>query len=243
VATNDFAVVVLSKYPDILQPLLESIEQFEDPVPRIIVVQDRNEAELPSWCESVRVYAEPFCFAKNANIGIKQAGKSDVLLANDDVRLIEPNTFQTLAAHANLIPSFGIVSPRIKGCVGNPYQNVDGPWPPGASWLDCRGRTLETPTLAFVCVYIKRRLIDEIGLLDENFVQYGWEDNDLCLRARRADWKTVIFKSPVIQHGDGSAGNHRGRNWSLSYARDGELTTSANYQYLLSKYAPEKVSS
>jgi GT2 family glycosyltransferase len=132
------------------------------------------------------------------------------------------------------------VSPKIKGCAGNDYQMTDGPWPYGATWVELRGRTVESPTLAFVTVYLKRRMLDEIGLLDEGFTAYGFEDTDACLRARQAGWKTVIFREPVIMHGDGSSGNRRGQNWSLSYARNPDIGSQLNYDYFLRKHGAKR---
>ena len=44
----------------------------------------------------------------------------------------------------------------------------------------------EPRTVAFVCVLIPRRTIERIGLLDERFCFYGFDDNDYCRRARIA---------------------------------------------------------
>ena len=82
-------------------------------------------------------------------------------------------------------------------------------------------------------------MISTIGPLDENFVGYGFEDNDYCIRARRAGWETGITRQVCVKHGSGGDQLRRGENWSLSFAKETE-TRKDNLQYFLSKY-PQKV--
>lgn len=49
------------------------------------------------------------------------------------------------------------------------------------------------------CMFIRRKLIDEIGLLDENFF-FGVEDIDYCHRAKDAGWKNVYFPLASVVH-------------------------------------------
>ena len=44
--------------------------------------------------------------------------------------------------------------------------------------------------------------IERVGLLDEQFTGYGYEDNDYCLRMRRAGLELGIVPSVVMGHGD-----------------------------------------
>ena len=46
----------------------------------------------------------------------------------------------------------------------------------------------------------KRRLIEEIGLLDESFGSGNFEDDDLCLRASLAGYRNVIAGDVFIHH-------------------------------------------
>lgn len=54
------------------------------------------------------------------------------------------------------------------------------------------------------CLFIRRRVLDEVGLLDENFFLFC-EDVDLCLRAKKKGWKVFYFPFlTVIHHVGGS---------------------------------------
>jgi GT2 family glycosyltransferase len=80
--------------------------------------------------------------------------------------------------------------------------------------------------VCFPCVYIKRELINKIGLLDEDYIYYGFDDNDYCLKANEADYWTMITNKLYVKHGLGGAKLERGLNWSLSFARQGQQQTN-----------------
>ena len=158
---------------------------------RIIVVDDGAKKDWQesdpkvSWVEGKK----PFVYAANANIGIAAAGKDDVVLMGDDCEVRSPSAFDLLRETAARMDA-GIVSAGINGPVSNPIQ----------SWRS-DGSTVESPNeLAFVCVYIPRRGLDEVGPLDEQFVGYGCEDVDFCWRIRDRGLKFFINNRAQIAH-------------------------------------------
>lgn len=62
------------------------------------------------------------------------------------------------------------------------------------------GETLNFPRIAFLFTLIKREVIEKIGGLDERFSPGNYEDDDFCLRAQIAGFKTVIAKDVFIHH-------------------------------------------
>ena len=46
---------------------------------------------------------------------------------------------------------------------------------------------------------VRREVIDQVGLLDEHFFMY-FEDNDWCLRIRKAGWKVYYNPHAEIIH-------------------------------------------
>jgi GT2 family glycosyltransferase len=158
----------------------------------VIVVDDGARAgaaaALPgiTWVAGVK----PFVFARNANAGIQAAAPADVLLLNDDTRLLSYGGLQAMARALGERPDVGLCSAAIRGVVGNPRQlPADGE--------DVR---LEPETLAFVAVFIPRRVFDRLGPLDERFIGYGWEDNDYCARARAAGWLLAVADCCIFDH-------------------------------------------
>ncbi|MCK4419552.1 glycosyltransferase family 2 protein [Candidatus Aerophobetes bacterium] len=49
------------------------------------------------------------------------------------------------------------------------------------------------------CLLARRKAIEEVGLLDENFFMY-YEDADWCYRMRKKDWKTYYFPFFEVVH-------------------------------------------
>jgi hypothetical protein len=56
----------------------------------------------------------------------------------------------------------------------------------------------------------RRRLVDEIGRLDDRFSPYGFEDAEFCIRAMRAGYRNYIDTGTWLWHGTDD--RHRQRN-------------------------------
>jgi GT2 family glycosyltransferase len=131
---------------------------------------------------------KPFIFSHNVNLGIDAAGTNDCLLVNDDVILKTQNGFTNLARAGQ---NYGVTS-AVTNSVGNVNQT---PKQGGGSIR------FEPRTLAFVCVYLPRSIIEAVGKLDERFgVCYGGEDNDYCRRVVLAGYKLCIYNECFVDH-------------------------------------------
>ena len=49
------------------------------------------------------------------------------------------------------------------------------------------------------CMFIKKQVLEEIGLFDERFILYA-EDTDLCYRIKQAGWKIMYVPNVSIVH-------------------------------------------
>ncbi|NOX19354.1 MAG: glycosyltransferase family 2 protein [Chlorobi bacterium] len=83
-----------------------------------------------------------------------------------------------------------------------------------------KGKFFEFPRVAFLCALIKREVIEKIGGLDERFSPGNYEDDDYCLRAQLAGFKTVVALDVFVHH-----------YGSKSFTAEGE----EKYQRLLQK--------
>ena len=64
-----------------------------------------------------------------------------------------------------------------------------------------RGRMrLAASTLGFFCVALSRRVLDEVGLLDEDFQVGFFEDDDYCRRVELAGFEIAIAEDVFIHH-------------------------------------------
>jgi GT2 family glycosyltransferase len=194
----NYSVIIPSARPANLISCVRALRANEPDLPpeRILVVDDgaRAEAEghLPGvrWVDGVK----PFVFARNVNRGLQHVD-TDVILLNDDAYLATRNGLSQLVATARQRDKIGICSAGIRGIVGNANQHTRG----SASWR------AEFNALAFVCVYIAREVIAKIGPLDEQFVGYGFEDNDYCRRALAAGFHLAVWDGCVVEHKDASS--------------------------------------
>lgn len=63
-----------------------------------------------------------------------------------------------------------------------------------------KNKITQFPRVAFLCTLIKKEVIEKIGGLDERFTPGNFEDDDFCLRAQLAGYKTVIANDVFIHH-------------------------------------------
>ena len=181
-------VVIPSALASNLIPCVQSIYELSGLCNSIIVVDDgaRDGLDLPvTWVDGVK----PFVFARNVNLGIAAAGDADVILMNDDAILTTAFGFSwwadAMQKWRNTVCSAAIV-----GTVCNPRQLAQS----------SDTFRAEPKHLAFVCVYIPRPVINRIGLLDERFTAYGYEDFDYCRRVREAGCRLATWDGCVVDH-------------------------------------------
>jgi hypothetical protein len=193
-------IIVLSRFPDIFEPCRTSADLLA-PYSDKVLVRDGHDIIDPSGWTTIQGPEGPFIYSRNVNLGINQT-KDSVLLVNDDVRFVSPCTIEAMEKVLITHPDIGILSPKIDGGVGNADQS-------GVT----ESVRYTRQRIAFVCVLIRRAVIAQIGLLDENFSGYGEEDTDFCRRAVVAGWKMACTADAIVKHGHGK------EKWSSSYQR------------------------
>jgi GT2 family glycosyltransferase len=209
------SIIVPSRFPDIFEACRASLWRYQPDTEKLLV-RDGHDIIDPYGWTTIQAPDGPFVYSRNVNLGINQTS-GDVLLTNDDVKFVQAGTIERMEEVLALNPEVGILSPRIDGGVGNELQ------------ANIRQAIQITPQrLAFVCVLIRRKVIEDIGLLDERFDGYGAEDTDYCRRAVNAGWRLGVTADAVVQHGHGRD------TWSSSYRR---VTRNADH---LSLHASQK---
>lgn len=171
-----------------------------EPRASIVIVDDGvDKSMLPSQVNFV-LGASPFIFSRNCNIGIIAAGDDDVVLLNDDALLKTPGGFSTLQRAAEDDSRYGVIASTCNN-VGNTNQ-----WPRRG----CAGLREDPRMVCFVAVLIPRRTIDQVGTLDERFVDYGMDDDDYCFRVRQAGLKIGVHDGCFVDH-ESLTSTYRGR--------------------------------
>ncbi len=67
-----------------------------------------------------------------------------------------------------------------------------------------KGKTLSIPTGVGFCMYIRRKVLDEIGYFDEEAFGRGYgEENDFCMRAAQKGWDNKMCLDTYVHHSGG----------------------------------------
>jgi GT2 family glycosyltransferase len=187
---NKWSVVIPTNSPKRLGRAVRSIVKAHG-TPDIIVIDD---CEIPIRDSLVRTVPgiKPFIFSRNVNFGIVAAGTDDVIVMGDDVEVLTTGAFDILRDVAMANPNAAVISAGINGPVANQDQRIRP--------LPSKRRTFNA--LAFICVYMPRAWIEKVGLFDERFTGYGFEDTDWCQRAINAGGSLFIDDHARVNHND-----------------------------------------
>jgi GT2 family glycosyltransferase len=190
------------------------------------VLVDNDQAAVPEMPHPVRLIRNPknVGFAKACNQGIAASNGEYVALINNDC-LIEEGFFESLEKFFDDNPRAGVAGTRIVDADGNlqltarkELSFISGLL--GRTSLLTRffpqnllvrrlfpaAEKLAGPTtvdwVSGTCMIIRRRTLEEIGLLDERFFMY-FEDADLCRRVWEAGWLVYYLPQVEILHHSG----------------------------------------
>lgn len=167
-----------------------SVELLESYVPRIRLILNH----------------ENLGFAAGNNVAIKEANGEYLVLFNNDA-IAHREWLERLVAGALIPPQAGLASGPIYY-----YEPNDVIWCTGLrmdmltgiGWLLDFAQSHFEPNddidyIPACALLVRRRVFDEIGLLDERFFVYG-EDVDFCLRAKRSGFSLKLIPDAIVWH-------------------------------------------
>jgi len=140
-------------------------------------------------------------FTKAVNRGWRAALDVDdvthLTVINDDTHpdRIETGWLRRLVEALESHTNFGVCGPS-GPCRTDPQKS-------GKPGMPKRVVGVQPYSLAFFMVVMKRQVMDDVGLLDENYIHYG-SDNDWCHRAAKAGWRVVWVQDVYMPHDVGS---------------------------------------
>lgn len=204
-----------------------------------VVVVDNGQEAVPEIPHPVRLIHNPenVGFAKACNQGIAFSSGAYVTLINPDT-VVDEGFFQSLERFFGENPRVGVAGPRIVDGEGNLQLSarkeltfISGllgrtslltrlfPKNPLVRRLFPAGEELTGPTvvdwISGACMAIRRRTLDEIGVMDERFFMY-FEDADLCRRTREAGWLVYYLPQVEVLHHTGASTRAKPRAiWNL----------------------------
>ncbi len=83
--------------------------------------------------------------------------------------------------------------------------------------------------VTFFCVFIRRDVLEDVGLLDETFFPGGFEDDDYCLRLREKGYRIALARDVYIHHFGSASFGRLDYSYFVGRAKE-------NLRYLESKH-------
>jgi GT2 family glycosyltransferase len=205
-----FSIVIPSKNVDNLKACIGAIRSAGE-MARIIVVWDGpDQGPFIDWGTFPSEHgrgckfhwgAKPFIFSRNANIGIRAAGTDDVVLMNDDVLLPTVGVpVLSKMIEAEGAAAFGLISPMVSGPAALIHRYPDDEILASRRRHGLFNDVGSRWPIPFVCVYIRRAVLDAVGPLDERFAPGSFEDNDYCLRILHAGFHMAVYNGLAVDH-------------------------------------------
>ncbi len=255
-ATGTDIVVCVHDALDDVHLCLDAVVTCGDEQPfRLILVDDGSGPDCATFLRQFAVrhsaeiirHDEPRGYTRAANAGLRRTTARQVVLLNSDT-IVTPGWLTGLRACLHSAAEIGIVSPLSNAAS---YQSIpavrspSGDWslnPIPASWSVDQIAELvrlvsprQFPRLPFLngfCLMIARRVIDTIGLFDEESFPLGFgEENDYCLRACDAGFTLAVADHVYVFHA---------KSRSFGDARRKALSTHGR-ETLERKHGPERV--
>ena len=186
-------------------------------------------------------------FVRGCNAGLTAVTIDTVLLLNSDVEL-GPGAIAAAIRRLHSDPRIGIVGGKIIRTHGRLQEAGCIIWRDGSSLGYMRDAPPLAPEANFVrdvdyCsgafLMIRGEVLAKLEGLSDEFAPAYYEDADLCIRARQADFRVVYDPGVVIHHFEyGSASSFRAVEAETARAR--EVFIRRNQSYLRFRYIADR---
>lgn len=204
-------VIITYNQYEYTKKCIESIKKFTRIPYRILIVDnastDKTREYLKKLTDIDVIYNdENKGFPIACNQAFSKSYDDYAIILNNDVVVTE-GWLERMVEIAEADSSIGLVGPtsnKVSGLqidTNAKYESIDKMYLYSRKILEKNyGQVQYFPRIAFLCTLIRRDVIDRIGGLDERFTPGNYEDDDFCLRAQLAGFKTVIAKDVFIHH-------------------------------------------
>jgi GT2 family glycosyltransferase/glycosyltransferase involved in cell wall biosynthesis len=217
-------IVPVYNAPDDVRGCVSSVLEHLRPDVRLVLIDDASpDPRIAGFFTELEQRAHPqivllrnaqnLGFTGTANRGM-QLSRADVILLNSDT-IVTAGWLDAIMHCAATDPRTGTITPFSNNAeiCSFPRFCADNPWPAGADPEPVRMALAETavptypdlPTGVGFCMFIRRALLDDVGLFDMAFGAGYGEENDLCLRAARAGWRNVLADNAFVVHTGGQS--------------------------------------
>ncbi len=173
-------------------------------------------------------------FARANNIAFRRARADYFVLLNTDSLLTE-NAIEAMIDYMESNPSAGIAGAQLLNADGSKQNSFDN-FPTVVTELVNKAvlrrlfprkypskiinfqHPVEVESIIGACMVIRKNLLDQIGLFDEDYF-FFMEETDLCYRASKVRWKIVHIPSAKVYHFQGQSASKSLINARIEYYR------------------------
>lgn len=225
--TVDIVIPVYNAYEH-LKRCLESIRDCTEDAYRLILIDDASTDErIQVLFKELREKGDnnTLLFRNERNKGFVLTANHGLSLSRNDVVLLNSDTVVTrnwlykLKRCVASDPRIGTATPFSNNAeiCSFPQFCQENPVPENLELVNsameqaAESIYIDLPTGVGFCMYIRRALIDRIGVFDGDAFGRGYgEENDLCRRAAQADFRNVLCSDTYVAHtGGGSFGKEK----------------------------------
>lgn len=217
-ARTSIIIVTYNSLRETTIPCLESVFSSDGDF-EVIVVDNNSSDGTVAWLKELMA-REPRLkcifneenrgFAGGNNDGIKIAEGEFIILLNSDC-VVPRDWISGLIDPLIRDPGIGAIGP-VTNTIGNEQkiftsgQTVDEILNEGLAWAErSRGVLFETKRLIFFCVAMRREVFTRIGPLDEDFGKGFCEDDDYCIRLKKACYRLLCAEDVFVYHKGGGS--------------------------------------
>ena len=224
-------VVCVHNAPDDVRRCLAAVLASTLPPFRLVLVDDGSAAEtrdlLAGFAREHHAmlirHETAQGYTRAANAGLRASDAPWVVLLNSDT-IVTPSWLDRMVEQAGTDPRIGILGPLSNTASWQSVPQVqeggdwaENPLPPGLDIGDmarivaaaAARQAIPMPFLNGFCLLLRRRLIEEVGLFDEATFGDGYgEENDYCIRARKAGWRLVAADDAFVFHAQSRSYSH-----------------------------------
>ena len=199
------------------------------PDPRLSALLREFAADFDGSCTLVE-HERNYGFLQSCNRAMDEAGTDDVILLNSDTVLYDGWARKLLEA-AYEDPEIGTATPLSNNAsCYSMFQHVTPSNRLHSLLAEADLPSLPIPVGTGFCLYIKREVLNRVGLFDPTFGKGYGEETELCLRASAAGYRHVLATQVYVYHA-GSASMV-----AANVIHQGQTTVEAHERIIAKRY-------
>ncbi|MCL6446206.1 MAG: glycosyltransferase [Alicyclobacillus sp.] len=193
------------------QACIESIREHTTPgTYEIIVVDNHSTDDTRAWLSAQH---DIICIFNDRNVGfpagcnqgIRAARGENIVLLNNDT-VVTHNWLENLLLCLYSAEDIGAVGPVTNNSsyaqsIPVSYETLEEMHEFARNYNQHDPQKWEQRLkLVGFCLVVRRRVIDQVGLLDERFSPGNFEDDDFCLRVLKSGYRLMLCRDTFIHH-------------------------------------------